>query len=434
MHQPFPPSRTDLGHPDLLCGVSILHVEDDSIIQFHMHTILGKLVRELHCAADGLEGLELYHRLKPDVVVSDIRLPRMNGLDMIAAIRETDPEVPVIVTSAYSDADYLLKAIELGVDKYLIKPFDHRQVIRAVSRAAESMARQREVNEANRFNRILLDINPGFIVVVDQGEVEYVNRTFLEFMGYSSLEEFILAGRGIEDFIENISGHHDRTRVSQWLHEIVAAQCQDVVVRLRGPQGEESRAYLATHNRFPDTDKYVIVLTDITPIDDERRSLASQASTDHLTGICNRLRFSEVLHQELNRARRYGIPFSLAMFDIDDFKRVNDAHGHEIGDRVLIELAQLVGLNIRANDVFARWGGEEFMLAVPGCDLEQTTHMAEKLLRLMHENPVGPENGITCSFGVTSYHHGESQEHLLRRVDEALYTAKRRGKNSVVAV
>jgi diguanylate cyclase (GGDEF)-like protein len=423
--------KPDPDEPQTLRSVSVLHVEDDTIIQFHMRTILEKRVRELFSAADGVEGLAMFRAHAPDVIITDIRVPRMNGLEMIEIIRETDPDIPVIVTSAYSDADYLLKAIELGVDKYLIKPFDHRQVVKAVSRAAEGMARQREINEANRFNRFLLDINPSFIVVLDDGEVEYVNSTFLSFMGFRSLEAFILSGRDIADFVEDVGGHQDATRIGRWFEEITGSGEDGVVVRLKGCDERFGGVFWATFNRFPETRKYVVVFTDITRLDDERKLLSLQARTDHLTGVANRLGFSERLQAEIARAERYGQPLSLIMFDIDDFKRVNDEHGHEEGDRVLKALAKLVWTNIRTTDLFGRWGGEEFLVATPNCDLDQALRTAEKLRDLLCEAAIGPGRGISCSFGVTSHRKGESMDAFLRRLDEALYVAKKSGKDTI---
>lgn len=409
----------------------VLHVEDDAIIQCHLQAILGELVGEMHVASDGQEGLTLFERLQPDVIVSDIRMPRMDGLDMVSRVREAAPELPVIFTSAYSDADYLLRAIELGVDRYIVKPFAHRQVVQAMTHVAKGLIRQKQIDEANRYNRFVLDISPNFIVTAHGDEIEYVNRTFLNAFGFSSLEEFRTSGCEIGDLLECVSGHYDRSRLKNWLKEVLAAPEENVVARFRSGNGNQGRSFVVNHARFPDTDRHIVVFSDVTRLEEERQSLVSLASTDHLTGICNRLHFTRILGLELERARRYGQPFALVMLDIDDFKRVNDAFGHEEGDKVLRALAELFSRCIRANDVFARWGGEEFMLSAPGCDIEQAAQLTEKLRRLLREAAIGPGEGITCSFGVAAYREGEESGALLRRVDQALYVAKQGGKDRI---
>jgi diguanylate cyclase (GGDEF)-like protein/PAS domain S-box-containing protein len=159
--------------------------------------------------------------------------------------------------------------------------------------------------------------------------------------------------------------------------------------------------------------------------------LRQLATTDTLTGICNRRRFDEVLASEIERAARFSSPLSLILFDIDHFKRINDTFGHQAGDRVLIQLALLVGGAIRAIDLFARWGGEEFVLLVPNCDLDAGRVLAEKLRMLVEKQPFADVGHVTCSFGVAEYVAGDGMDSLIKKVDDCLYHAKACGRNRV---
>lgn len=156
------------------------------------------------------------------------------------------------------------------------------------------------------------------------------------------------------------------------------------------------------------------------------------SNIDLLTGVANRKKFEQELRTETSRSDRYGHALSLAMFDIDHFKSINDTHGHEIGDRVLKNLASFVGENIREIDFFGRWGGEEFVLIFPDVGLEGAVGCAEKLRRLIAEQAFCLGLSITCSFGVAEYLPGEAVEALFGRVDNALYRAKNSGRNHVV--
>ncbi len=158
--------------------------------------------------------------------------------------------------------------------------------------------------------------------------------------------------------------------------------------------------------------------------------LALLATTDTLTGICNRLKFDGELDVEMDRARRYHVPLSLIMFDIDHFKLINDNHGHQAGDRVLRMVADLVSGNIRNTDWIGRWGGEEFMVLAPHKDLEAAARFAEKLRALIELHNYGGL-GITASFGVTLFQETDTAESLTARVDKALYRAKQNGRNRV---
>ncbi len=162
----------------------------------------------------------------------------------------------------------------------------------------------------------------------------------------------------------------------------------------------------------------------------ERCSL--QANTDALTGIYNRLKFNELFEAEIQRSRRYKAPLSLIMFDIDHFKKINDRYGHHIGDRVLIEMSRLVSQNLRGQDIFARWGGEEFMIVAPDTGLVNAVELAEKLRVLIKTSYSCDQVRFTASFGVTEFSGDELADMMIKRVDEALYEAKRGGRNKVV--
>jgi len=154
-----------------------------------------------------------------------------------------------------------------------------------------------------------------------------------------------------------------------------------------------------------------------------------QARIDYLTGIYNRLMFNELLEAELQRARRYGSDLSLIMFDLDHFKEVNDTCGHNIGDHVLKEVAQLVSDSIRAHDILTRWGGEEFMVLIPKSDQSQAATLAEKLRCLVESYDFGKGLQITASFGVTKFKSEDNADSFTARSDAAMYLAKKNGRN-----
>lgn len=166
-------------------------------------------------------------------------------------------------------------------------------------------------------------------------------------------------------------------------------------------------------------------------IEKQNQVLENQAMCDFLTGIMNRRSFIEMAEREINRSKRYLHPLSLALFDIDNFKDINDNFGHQAGDHVLKEMTSLVSTNIRDNDLFARWGGEEFILLSPESKREEMCQLVEKL-RLILESKQYEEIGtVTSSFGVAEYIEGEGLDQLTQRADKAMYRAKKEGRNCV---
>ena len=159
--------------------------------------------------------------------------------------------------------------------------------------------------------------------------------------------------------------------------------------------------------------------------------LETQATTDVLTGIYNRIKINKSFIIEVARSERYQSPLSLIIFDIDHFKKVNDTYGHPAGDDVLKRLTKLVKTNIRETDIFARWGGEEFVILAPGLSLIETVKLADKIRRKIEEFDFEKPQKITSSFGVAALKNGDSSTLLFNRADEALYRAKESGRNQV---
>lgn len=170
-----------------------------------------------------------------------------------------------------------------------------------------------------------------------------------------------------------------------------------------------------------------------------REALRNQSIRDPLTGLFNRRYLEETLERDLRRAARMGKPLGLIIFDIDHFKRFNDTFGHDAGDLVLRELAALVRQTVRGSDIACRYGGEEFVLALPEVGLEDARLRAEELrkaVKTLELNVRGQAlGGISLSLGVAAFpQHGDSGETLVNMADQALYRAKREGRDRVVTV
>jgi diguanylate cyclase (GGDEF)-like protein len=164
--------------------------------------------------------------------------------------------------------------------------------------------------------------------------------------------------------------------------------------------------------------------------------LQREARTDPLTGLANRRYWAEWLVREFERARRYGQPLSCSMVDIDHFKGVNDAYGHDAGDAVLTEIAQIMKRHVRPSDLLCRYGGEEFTILLPQTSLNGAAEHAERLRRALEQARIRKldiEVNVTASFGVASYPGPgvEASDELLRAADSAMYRAKARGRNTV---
>jgi diguanylate cyclase (GGDEF)-like protein len=159
------------------------------------------------------------------------------------------------------------------------------------------------------------------------------------------------------------------------------------------------------------------------------------ATQDELTGLANRRHMMALLKGEMARAQRTGQPLSVALFDLDRFKRINDTYGHQAGDIVLMGFAEAANRGLRSSDVLARWGGEEFLLMLPNTGTDEAgqcvVRMRKELSRIVFEE-VAPGLRVTFSAGLTTFQAGESLEALTERADRAMYRAKAEGRNCTV--
>ena len=162
----------------------------------------------------------------------------------------------------------------------------------------------------------------------------------------------------------------------------------------------------------------------------QRAQLIQLATKDPLTGTGNRRRLDGKLQDVINSYKRTGTTASMLLLDLDHFKKVNDMHGHAVGDQILKRVTEIVNLRIRVTDSLYRIGGEEFVVVLDGQNIDRAARLAEQLRTLVQANELVPDQPVTISLGVAELNDDESAEDWLHRADKALYRAKRAGRNT----
>ena len=169
-------------------------------------------------------------------------------------------------------------------------------------------------------------------------------------------------------------------------------------------------------------------------LEEKNEMLRKMSITDRMTGLHNRAYLEDRLRDELKRIGRHPADLCVILADIDHFKRVNDLHGHPVGDEVLVKISETLRENVRSIDDVGRWGGEEFMIICPGANEQEGVQLAEKLRTLIGDQVHDTAGKITISFGVAAYVPGLSQVTLIKNADEALYNSKSSGRNCVSSI
>lgn len=169
--------------------LSLLYVEDEEDVLNLLAMFLKRRVGNLITASNGQEGVEAYFKHKPDIVVTDISMPVMGGLEMAEIIKRDNGDVPVLITTAFNEPDFLRRAIEIGIDNYVVKPVNTASLLESISRGAQVLFKHRLVEAHNRLVRFVLNATSDLMVLMNDNGEEVVNQAFLRYLGYDSEED-----------------------------------------------------------------------------------------------------------------------------------------------------------------------------------------------------------------------------------------------------
>ena len=228
----------------------------------------------------------------------------------------------------------------------------------------------------------------------------------------------------LEYYSEKISQTDDIKELNQWL------------VIIMEETGQMQKSTLNYRNDFMAAREEVnLAQNKINQLETELLEMGEKMHEDHLTGILNRRGLDDAFEREASRAIRQQAPLCYALLDIDNFKQLNDTHGHKVGDDALVYLVESVKDTTRPEDIVSRYGGEEFVILLPNTELEEAVHILSRIRRNLTKKFFLHENKrllITFSAGVAQLQPGELQESIFKRADEALYRAKEGGKNQIL--
>jgi len=420
-------------------------------------------------AYNGPDALELAREKSPDLILLDVMMPQMDGFEVCQRLKK-DPKtahIPVIMVTALSETADRVQGLESGADDFLTKPVDDVALFARVKSLLrlKMMMDEFRLREATSFDLGVINPNDeegnavirGRILAIDDNDfssqqLRQIYDDKYDLVIESNMEEAQVLARG---------GDFDLAVVS-----LGATSFDPLRFCSRIRTFEETRQLpLLTLVDEADSDKLVkgleLGVNDyvMRPIDKNELIVRTKtqvlrkqyqdrlrhnyhrsmelAVTDALTGLYNRRYMTNHLETLQKSAIQDYKPVSLLILDIDFFKKVNDTHGHDVGDEILKQFSGRMIKSVRGIDLACRYGGEEFVVVMPDTDLAVALGVAERLRREVADLPFKlPASelqlDVSCSIGVAMSMESESSESLIKRADEALYQAKRDGRNRVV--
>jgi YesN/AraC family two-component response regulator len=237
--------------------LSVLYAEDDEGVQKQLAKFLQRRVGKLFVAANGQEGLEIYRREKPDIVITDVSMPIMGGMEMAEAIKSDNEDTPVILTTAYNEPDFFIRSIEIGIDKYVVKPVNPDALMNALVKSAEALIRHRLIDAQNRMICLVLDKSPDFMVLIKNDHFEYVNKAFLTYLGYESPEAFEAAHEESDEFCEVDGRLFTIAQQADCIHHVIDHPGQHEV-RIFGGKRHEAHDLTVSYEFFPELGKHLL--------------------------------------------------------------------------------------------------------------------------------------------------------------------------------
>ena len=398
--------------------LNLLYVEDEKNIRETFFQLMKKYFRHVYVAKNGKEGLEVFesHKDEIDIIITDIEMPKKDGLSMIKEIKKIKSDIPTIFTTAFQDTNHLKEAIDIGVDGYIIKPIDINKLISKLNYIASSlMAKKRNAQYIKLMNILINNQKTGVILLDEDFNILLMNKTIeklVEDIGivkYKHIDDILL-------YCYDEEGKHIDS-------EILKKNISKTLIC----HSKKTEKYYEIDITKVES-HYIIDLDDITEYKQKENEIKEIAMIDELTQIYNRKKI-EAIKEELINSN-----ICIIMFDIDNFKQINDTYGHLKGDKVLQSLSSAVKHHIRSSDIFIRWGGEEFVVLLQKLDdIKVAYTLAEKLRKVINELEIKEVKHFSCSFGVScgSVTKPNDIKNILNKADKTLYKAKRNGKNRV---
>lgn len=465
-----------------------LVVDDDPEICELVATALTRVGFQVDTTTDPVRALEMFPQKNYAVVLTDWKMPGMDGINLITRIKSTHPQIGAVLMTGYGTEETIVDAFTRGkINYYISKPFELSDLLETVSAAAREhklnisreafkLRLEQEISQATKAleqkNALLEEKNKETEQLnrelrIHQNEIQST-KEYLENIIESSADAIIstdqdlninLFSRGAEEMF-----HLDSSQYQGRAFESILKNGRSEIIKILGQLENRTRttsieaeavradgeilfldlSVSRLHGK-PADQGYLFVMKNISErkrLEEELKAsnivLERLSVTDPLTNLFNRRHFQENLEREFERAERFRTPLAMIILDLDDFKLVNDTHGHQVGDLVLIEAAELIRRCIRTVDLPARYGGEEFTIILPQTDLANAIQVAERIKEsfehFSRNQTIAPGQSITASLGVAVFPESgaSTPDDLIRFADQALYRAKQIGKNRIV--
>ncbi len=406
-------------------NLTMLYVEDEKDTRDKLAEVFRLKVATVYVAKNGSEALELFNKHHINLVVSDFQMPIMDGIKLCNEVKKIHKQTYFVLLTAFNDSELLISAIDANVDKFLKKPIDAKKLFETLDDIYLKI-----MNEFNLEKSTVCLQEAEKIANLSYWDVDlsikniHFSKEIYELFGleqvysYKQLENVV----NVEYKVKFLEIFEKRVFEDNSIDEVISINKGSKTIYLRVAAKRWKSSVCGKWH-------LIGIFQDITHFELQRLELLKENQCDPMLKISNKKFIVNQLENLIKSAKRYGHPIGVIFFDIDDFKGINDTHGHLVADCILIQLAKLIQSNIRQSDYFGRWGGDEFVIINTHASPDSVIILIKKLLNKVNEFIWEKNVSLKISAGVAFYEAGDDVKSILDRADKKMLEAKQHGKN-----
>lgn len=410
---------------------SILLVEDSHFIATFIGEFLGKNGYMVDNVTTGEEAVEIvYKAVPPNLILMDIELAgKMNGIEA-ARIIIKHKEIPIVFLTANASNKIIDQIRNVNAYGFIEKGMDITALLATIEMALKLHAVKEEIKEKESIlNAVINSTRDALIMIDNLGAVTLWNPAAEQLFGYTKEE---MLGKELHRLVVNDESDYQAYKMNINSNKITDNYETIKELKARHKNGHEIDVEISISALNINENNYFVGLVrDVSERVKAREALEKLSVTDFLTNTYNRRYFIKKLEEEIERSKRTGRDFSLAMLDIDWFKTINDRFGHNAGDHVLKSIADFIKNRIRSADCLARWGGEEFMILLTDTSITKAHGLLEELRQGISKISITGVDNFTGSFGAVGYTPDDTADTMVHKADNMMYEAKSAGRNCI---
>ena len=415
---------------------TILYVEDEDDIRDETESFLKLVFKTVYVAKNGNDGVQAFYKHSPDLILTDLKMPKMNGIEMSKTIKDNNSEIPIIILSAFHDNSLLFDAIDIGIDKYLTKPLKQDLLSKTFLSILNNLSLKKdkldlEIQLIKKHNSLLkvLDIaNIGYWEWNIKDDVARYSQSALSMFELDNEKSTI--DFSINQILKHINKEEKKTVKKAIKDTLENGSPLDITIKFTS-NSSKIKFFQITSIEQSKTEISLMV-HDNTKDWVEKEKLANMASKDILTGLLNKSMYQVFLNKQFIISKRYKNSFSIIKFTINNFDNLNTKLGNKKADKLIIEIVNTINTNIRESDTFARIFGVEFAIILPKSDLNESKILVKKLKDILSKTKfINYDENINISFAIASYAENLELLELSNNLDSLFKKAKEK-QNSVI--